>query len=152
MKEIRTERKVFDIHYEAIDGTEFIFKEECEKYDKSAKAVLRSKFRQLVVKAGNEYTFFDVGNDESVVYAIKMVSEADVTTVKQLWELDHEWMQTSTNYADRQKESYAPIDKAYKEKDILFIGEDCEGQTYIIGTRADIIERLQNLDKEEYES
>ena len=151
MKEIKTERSVYDIHYEAIDGTIFYNKEECEKYDHTAEAVLRQRFNGMIVKEGTEYSLFSMGNDDATVYAIRMETEAEATTMKQLWEYYHEYMNDTPRYPVLQKEAYDCIDTAYQEMDILFVAEDCEHSLYIINTRANMIENLQNLDKKKDE-
>lgn len=146
MKEIKEERKAFDIKYEAIDGTIFYNKEECEKYDNSAKAVIRAKFKKLVLAERNEYNLFNVGNDEDTVYVVKMPKAQDADTVKQLYVADHEWATKNEEYQKYIDEAFGIIDKAYEEKDILFIGENYEGETYIITTRNTLIETLNGFD------
>ena len=146
MKEIKEERKVFDIKYEAIDGTIFYNKEECETYEKSAKAVIRAKFKKLVLAEHNEYSLFKVGNDEDIVYVVKMPKIQDADTVKQLYMADHEWATKNEEYQKYIDEAFGIIDKAYEEKDILFIGENYEGETYIITTRNTLIETLNGFD------
>lgn len=151
MKEVKTERSVYDIHYEAIDGTIFYNKEECEKYDQTAEAVLRQRFNGMIVKEGTEYSLFGMGNDDATVYAIRMETEADATTMKQLWEYYHQYLQKTAGYSEVQKIAYDRIDTAYQEMDILFVGEDCENCLYTINTRANMIEDLQNIDKKKDE-
>ena len=146
MKEIKEERKAFDIKYEAIDGTIFYNKEECEKYDNSAKAVIRAKFKKLALAECNEYGLFNVGSDENTVYVVKMPKAQDADTVKQLYIADHEWATKNEEYQKYIDEAFGIIDKAYEEKDILFIGENYEGETYIITTRNTLIETLNGLD------
>ena len=147
MKEIKTEKKIYSISYEAVDGTTFTCKDECEKYEQSAKAVLWAKFKKLVVKEGTEYSMFTIGCDDNTVYAIKMKTKADADVLKQLWVLDHDYLATTEKRSEYKKEAFTKIDTAYTEKDIIFVGEDCEGYTYIIDTRANFIENLQNIDK-----
>lgn len=151
MKEVKTERSVYDIHYEAIDGTIFYNKEECEKYDRTAEAVLRQRFNGMIVKEGTEYSLFGMGNDDATVYAIRMEEESDAFTMKQLWEHYHEYMNNTSRYSELQKKAYDRIDTAYQEMDILFVAEDCEHSLYIINTMANMIEDLQNIDKKKDE-
>ena len=148
MKEIKEEVKSYNIKYEAIDGTIFYNKEECEKYDNSAKAVIKAKFKKLALAECNEYSLFKVGNDEDIVYVVKMPKIQDADTVKQLYIADHEWMTKSEEYQQCIDEAFGIIDKAYEEKDILFVGENCDGATYIITTKNTIIETLTGLDAE----
>lgn len=152
MKEVKTERKVYDIHYEAIDGTIFYSKEECEKYDNTAKAVIRSYFMKLVVAEGTEYSFLHVGSDDNTTYAVKMRNENDANVVKQLWEIDHDYLHNQEHYLKYQTDDFTKIDTACAQGDILFVGEDYESNIYIIDTRANIIESLQNIDKKKDDS
>ena len=147
MKEIKTERKVYDIHYEAIDGTEFRIKEECEKYEQTAHAVLKTKFNKLVLDTQTECGFFGVGGDDNPVYAIKVKSPEDVDTVFQLFCLDHPYALNDDDSAKAYKEkTYNLIKTAYMDKDILFVGESYDGDIYIINTRFNIIEDLKKID------
>ena len=81
-----------------------------------------------------------------------METETDADVLKQLWVMDHSYLATTERYPKYQEEAFTKIDTAYQEMDILFVGEDCEGQTYIIDTRANIIEDLQNIDKKQDDS
>ena len=75
-----------------------------------------------------------------------MPKTQDADTVKQLYMADHEWMTGKEEYQDRIDEVFGLIDKAYEEKDVLFIGESYEGETYIITTRNTLIETLTSFD------
>ena len=148
MKVIKEEVKSYNIRYEAIDGTIFYSKEECEKYENTAAAVIRSKFLKLVVYESTECGLFGVGSDDDTIYAVKMATSKDVDVVKQLYVLDHSWVlntdsQDNRHYMD---EAFDMIDKAYKEKDILFVGKNYDGETYLITTRNILIETLTGLD------
>ena len=149
MKEVLKERTVYDTYYEAVDGTSFRSKEECEKYEESANGVLRSKFKNSIIKEGTEYSIFSVGSDESIVYAVKIETNADADTVKQLWIMSHTYIANTERYTKYLEEAFAKIDEAHTKGDILFVGEDCEGGIYIIDTRAHFMENIQNVGKEQ---
>lgn len=151
MKEIKEEIKSYNIKYEAIDGTIFYNREECETYEKSAKAVIRAKFKKLVLAERDEYSLFNAGSDENTVYVVKMPKAQDVDTVKQLYIADHEWATKNEEYQKYIDEAFGIIDKAYEEKDILFVGESYDGDIYIKTTRNAFIEHLTNLDKKDEE-
>ena len=145
MKEIKEEVKSYNIKYEAIDGTIFYNKEECETYEKSAKAVIRTKFKKLVLDESDEYNLFDMGSDDDTVYVVKMSKPQDADVVKQLYMADNGWFaETEENkrYIDR---AFGLIDRAYEEKDILFVGESYDGEIYIKTTRNAFIEHLTSL-------
>lgn len=81
---IITEEKI--VGYEATDGTRFSSKEECEKYEKTAKAVILGRFRDLIVREVSEDTFSHMAsecpalsyNDEWYFAVIRMENENDL--------------------------------------------------------------------------
>jgi hypothetical protein len=148
MQEKKIERKVYETLYEATDGTEFRTKEECEKYEQTAHAVVRTKFLKLVVEEKTEWDFFGVGSDEIPTYAIKMNSQEDADIVLQLYFMENPFILKDDEYAIKRKDrAYNIVNTAYKEQDILFVGENYDGEIYLIGTRASIIKQLQDIDK-----
>lgn len=151
MKEIKIEKKSYDIKWEAIDGTQFYSEEECKKYEESAVMVLWARFLKLVVAKHNEYNLFGVGCDDSTVYAIKMNTQDDMNVVMQLYLLDNPWLLKAQNGEQLKNRAFSLIDKAYRDNDILFVGQNCEDCIYIIDSRQSFFERLENLDKEEPE-
>lgn len=65
IKEIRTIEEV--VGYEAYDGTKFVDKTECEKYEKmTAEEAIENKFRNLTVAMFEEYDMTNNGCDEYV--------------------------------------------------------------------------------------
>lgn len=152
MKEIKIEKKSYDIQWEAIDGKIFYNEEECKKYEQSAAAVIRAKFNKLVVYEGTEYSTVHMGCDEDTIYAVRMLKESDVDTVKQRFAFDNPFY-FNDNKSESNKEYvervFALIDKAYNDGDILFVGENYDGETYIITTRQTIIDGLLNLENNE---
>ena len=58
MKQVEIENITKVTKYEAIDGTLFSSKEECVKYEETAKCVLLGKYKRLVVKSIKEDTFY----------------------------------------------------------------------------------------------
>ena len=146
MIEKKVERKVYDTYYVASDGTEFKTEEECEKYEQTAHAVVRTKFLKLVAETKTEYDFFGVGCDENTVHAVRVESPQDVDTVLQLYYLDNTYVLNDDENTKRYKERALNIvNTAYQEQDILFVGENYDGEIYIINTRANIIEKLQKV-------
>lgn len=139
------------IHYVATDGTEFQDKEECEKYEQSAKCALKSNFNKLVIKSGTEQEFFTVGEDcDAVVYAVKMKTAEDVLTVKQLWAIDHPYVYkddytVKEEYKDWVNKAFGLIDKAYEDDDILFVEESYDEGIYILNTRNNVYLKLMNI-------
>ena len=152
MKEIQKEKKVFDTWYQATDGTEFRTREECEKYEQTAHAVVRQKFLKLVIADKTEYDFFHVGSDDTTVYAVKMDSQEEADTVLQLYFLDNPYvLRDEENPKKYKEEALNMVNTAYQEQDILFVGENYEGEIFLINTRANIIEDLQMIDQPKQE-
>ena len=148
MKEIQKEKKVYDTWYEATDGTEFRTREECEKYEQTAHAVVRTKFLKLVVEKSTEYDFFGVGCDDHTTYAVRMNSQEDVDTVLQLYYLDNPYvLRNEENPMKLKERAYNLVNNAYQEKGILFVGENYDGETFIINTRGKMIENLMDIDQ-----
>lgn len=150
MKEITKERTKIEKYtvYEAADGTTFNSKEGCEKYEQTAHAVVRTKFLKLVVDEKTEWEFFDVGSDENTTYAIKMNTQEDIDTVLQLYYLDNPYVlkdeETPKKYREK---AFNLVNTAYREKDILFVGENYDGDIYIINTRNNMVRNLLSIDK-----
>lgn len=150
MKEIKTERTVtaYDISYEAIDGTIFTTKEECEKYDKTAKAVLKMRFNRLLVdEPTNEWKLLRVGSEYSKIIAVKMLNKEDLDTVLKLW------FAFNSHLGDEsplRKEQISMIEKAFEERDILLCGTGEEDNIlYIIESRNSLVEKLNSLGKKD---
>ena len=89
MKEV-TKQQPYTV-YQAVDGTEFQNKEECQKYEASAKGVLRGKFMQLVVDRSNEYELFN-GDESLEVLAVSIPNEKDKDVILQLLFLERPFL------------------------------------------------------------
>ena len=153
MKEVIKERTNVEKYtvYEAVDGTQFTRKEDCEKYDNSAKGVLRGKLKALIVN--DEYTGWDLmgGNDDSTIIAVKVPTEADIDIVLQNYYFDQPWILNDGNQNSKAKIVLA-VNQAYREQDVLLFGFNCDDELYFIDTRNNIIDRLNKLDKKEEEN
>jgi hypothetical protein len=152
MKEIIKERTVTEKYtvYEAVDGTQFDFKEDCEKYDNSAKGVLRGKLKDLIVN--DEYNGWDLmgGNENNNIIAVKVPTEADIDIVLQNYYLEHPWVLNDSKEEYKNKLILA-VNQAYRRQDVVLFSLNCDDKLYLIDTRNNIINRLNNLDKKEVE-
>lgn len=144
MKELkRTETIEKIIGYEANDGTHFNSKEECEKYEKTAFAVVHERFRKLVVKEMSEYTMFmdyAVGSDEYIYALIDIKTEND--------------MNTYNHFVQFTNDSKI-IDETYIGKRILvsldYESEDWERRHIgIVGTMEDFKKGLEKIAEETF--
>lgn len=153
MKEITKERTKVEkyIVYEAVDGTQFDFKEDCEAYDNSAKGVLRGKLKALIVN--DEYSGWDLmgGNEDNTIIAVKVPTEKDIDIVLQNYYLDQPWILRVENL-ERKARLILAVSQAYREQDVILFGINCDDGLYFIDTRNNIIDRLNKLDKKEKEN
>ena len=152
MKEITKEHTITEKYtvYQAVDGTEFNSKEDCEAYDNSAKGVLRGKLKALTVN--DEYNGWDLtgGNEDNAIIAVKVPTEEDIDIVLQNYYLDQSWILKDGREEFRSKVILA-VNQAYREQDVILFGINCDDDLYFIDTRHNIVNRLNNLDKKEVE-
>lgn len=153
MKEVTKERTKVEKYtvYEAVDGTQFDFKEDCEKYDNSAKGVLRGKLKALIIN--DEYNGWDLmgGIEDNTIIAVKVPTEKDIDIVLQNYYLDQPWILRVENL-ERKARLILAVSQAYREQDVILFGINCDDDLYFIDTRNNIIDRLNKLDKKEKEN
>lgn len=142
MKEVTEERKVLDILYEAVDGTRFNSKEECLRYEESAKGVLKARLMKLVDYSDSENNILG-SSDNNTLYGVRLKEEKDKDVILQLYLLDHPHLlkEKDNKWVNRAKDL---IEFAYKEKDILLVGEGYEGDFFIVDCCKNIVDRLYN--------
>ena len=140
MKEVYVEevKKVFK--YEAIDGTLFNSKEECIKYENSAKVAVKALYKKLIIKSIAETELFSVGSDDNTLELVKVKTQEDIKILLQMcyiYNITHE------SSLDRITKLAT---KAMETNDILIIGrgydEDC---FWIIDTKQDLINQFNNI-------
>lgn len=150
MKEITKECKTTYSVWQAVDGTEFNSKEECEQYDKSAYGVLRGRLKPLIVN--DKWNGWDLmgGNEDNNVIAVSVPNEAAVDIILQNYYLDQPWILRDDNTIAKERVDNA-VKQAYKEQDVILFGLNCDDCLYLIDTRNNIVDRLNKLDKKEEE-
>lgn len=143
MKEVQKEKVQHYTVYQAVDGTEFSNREECEKYESSARGVVLNRFSKLVIDdTHNEYSLFG-GDEEHNVYAVTLNEEKDKDTVLQLFFLDQPHMQGSdSKWMIAMKEL---VERAYVQKEILLMETNCDGEFYFVDTVESIIKKLEGI-------
>lgn len=145
MKEIIRETKSTYTIYQAIDGTEFNSKEECQKYEDTAKCLLLTMYKPLVKKTDNEYNIFNTGNDEYMIDILyPLGKESDINTIIQLYRLYNGSRKYQDNYYDNVKNK---LEECLKTKDIILIGRGTEYDGYdnffIITTLQEISNKIK---------
>lgn len=132
MVEKQTVIESYKTIYEAIDGTEFMSKDECRKYEESAQCVLMAKYSKLVTKSDTEWELFGVGSDESIVDVVRLNDEQDVNVILQLIALEN------PTISSKQPEWLIEKDKrlttALKEDSPVFIGRGYEQDCFYLCT------------------
>lgn len=140
MKPVEIEKVTKVTHYEAIDGTTFTTKEECVKYEESAKCVLLSRYKSLVVKQTNEEAFYKAGSDEVELDIVKLKDSSSINIIMQL----HYYYNTG-EYDKTYAESIEKFcDRALEEDDSLIIyrGDSYEDRFWVRGTKYGLFEHI----------
>lgn len=96
MKVIYEEKTIKEVTaYEAIDGTRFLSREECEKYEASAKGVvsarLKSRFGKNLIEEKGVYwdeTIFASASCESEFFSLDIESQEDIDTLLMYFDLN----------------------------------------------------------------
>ena len=147
MKEIKVKVENTYIKYQAVDGTVFDNKEECDKYEKSAKGVIFGKLKKLIVN--DEYDAWTLlgGYEETTIIAVKLKVPSDKDTLLQALFLENSWLLSGSEGAVKRKtEIESIVEQAYKAKDVVLLGQNCDGEYYVINSRQNIINNLLGLD------
>lgn len=128
MKEITKEKKSTYTVYQAVDGTEFDSKEECQKYEDSAKCVLLTKYKPLIKRIDSEYNIFTAGSDEYMIDILQYLSsESDIDILIQLHRLYCSGRKLNDeHYVDMRNK----LEKCLKNRDIVLIGRGTEYDGY----------------------
>lgn len=150
MKEIKEEivKKEYKIRYQAIDGEMFDSREECQKYDNTAKAVLISKYNKLVKKSLTEYNLLDMGCDDNDLDLVVLNTPEDVDVLKQVYCFMNGWDINSEDKCGWRDEAFAKIDKSFNNNDPLLIGKRlCDECFWINGTKSEMIKKIEDFCK-----
>ena len=130
--------------FQAVDGTEFSQKEECEKYEESALGVLRGKIKKLTVCEPQDAWTLMGGYDDHKVIAIKAHTEADIDTILQWYYLEHPYILEEHRKSERENFEEV-IMEALKNDDVVLFGINYEKEYYFINSRQNIIKNLNSL-------
>lgn len=130
MEERRLEfiKKEYITEYVAYDGAVFTCKEECEKYEESAEAVLYTKYKPLVMYRKSEYEIYNTGSDEYEIDIIKINDIEDIDILMQLYYIYNKY--TSARSEERMQEIKTKLTTYFNNGDIIFIGRGCGCDKY----------------------
>ena len=139
MKEISVEQKTYIKKWEAADGTQFNSREDCGKYENSAKCVVLTKYKDFVIKESDEYHLFGVGSEDCQVEIVRVPDEKAIDVIFQVFCFFRDWE------SDENKEkARKTITNAFEYNDFLIIDRGYElDNLYIIGTLDDVIEQIK---------
>ena len=144
MKPIEIEKVTKVTHYEAIDGTTFTTKEECVKYEDTAKCVLLAKYKPLVKRTASECDIFNTGSDEYMIDILQYLSsESDIDILIQLHRLYCSNRNLNDDFYNKMR---SKLEKCLKNRDIVLIGRGTEydgyDNFYILTTLQDITDNI----------
>lgn len=126
--------------WEAIDGTFFDNKEECQKYENSAKTVILAKYNKLVVKSGSEEELFYIGCGDNTIDIVKISKPSDIDVILQLYTLIN-----GTPSEDSLNKQVARCEHALNTQDYLFISRGYDDDNFwVMDTLTDRLNYLAN--------
>lgn len=130
--------------YQAIDGTEFNSKEECQKYEDTAKCFLLTKYKPLVKRTVSEYDIFNTGSDEYMIDILQYLSsESDIDILIQLNRLYYSGRKLDDDFYNNMR---SKLEKCLKNRDIVLVGRGTEydgyDNFYILATLQEITDNI----------
>ena len=139
MKEVQKEIKQHITVYEAVDGTEFKSKEECKKYEESAKCVLIAKYSKLVVKTGSESDIFEgIGSEDETINIVKINNASDIDIILKLIALHYPSVAKNPEWLQKRE---SRLTDAYNSNSLVIIGRGYEGDCFYLSTTFNEIEK-----------
>ena len=143
MKEISVEQKTYIRKWEAKDGTQFNSREDCEKYENSAKCVVLAKYNDFIITVSNAYEIFRIGSEDCRIDVVRVPDEKAIDAIFQAFCFFRDWV------SDEGKEDVRnTIIRAWNYSDFLLIdrGYDLDN-FYVIGTLDEIVEQIKEKSK-----
>jgi hypothetical protein len=131
MKQVEVEKIIKEIWYEAIDGTTFRDRVECEKYDNTTEAILRQRYQPLVLKTISEWDLFKCGSEECYYDLIIANNVTDVENILKLAIFYNNYL-TNESYKNRLTEIEKLCMQAMHEGDIILISKGCDNDSFWI--------------------
>ena len=137
------EKKI--IVYQAVDGTEFDSMTECEKYEKSAACVIKTKYNNLIVGTTNEADLLQ-GNSDTTVDILQPKNDTDIDIILQF--IAYKCYYTPDS--EVLKSYYNIIKSAIPTKEYLFVGRNYDDDwAWVIGTCTSIMDNITNIIRKE---
>jgi hypothetical protein len=133
MKEVVKEVIKRETIWEASDGTQFTSKEECQKYENTAKCVIRTRYSSLIVKSLREEDLLINGCYDNIIEVIKLDDSSDINTVLAMCKL----------YGYDEEETVCK--RALKSDSYILINRGYDNDSFwIMGTIDDILQKISD--------
>lgn len=120
MKRIEVTVEITKVVYEACDGIQFAAKEECAKYEESAKCALLSKYNKYVIRKTTECDLFDAGSEDYDYDIVTIPDDNAEQVILQVLYLFNPSLKEENHKKDNER-CVNRISRAKEEKDFLFI-------------------------------
>lgn len=136
------------VMYQATDGTEFNSEAECVAYEETERGVLRGRLKEFIVN--DKYDCWDLmgGNENDTCLAIAVPTEEAKYVILQNYYLNQPWILESNNPSHKERIDNA-VQQAFENNDVVLFALNDVDNLYLIDTRMNIINRLNNLDKKD---
>lgn len=154
MKEITITKTLNEVIYQAIDGTKFTSKDECIKYDNTAKAVIMSEYNELIISRTNEYELLGMGNSDTIIDVVSVKTYEDKQVIKKALIYNNQWLTEGSN-KDRLINLYNLINEAEIKQTPLIVDRGYENDNFwITNTITGVIDKLEKFiaEPEEFEA
>lgn len=129
------------VGYKATDGTTFKLREECQKYEESAKGVLMTKYAKYNVRKTHECDLFNCGSEDDECIDLYTVTPESIDLLRQILILDG-YANTPSNIAKLDAINPNVIDFL-----IIYRGYEREF-FHIMGSIESYIQKFRDLEKE----
>ena len=133
MKEVVKEVIKRETIWVASDGTQFTSKEECQKYENTAKCVIRTRYSSLIVKSLREEDLLINGCYDNIIDVIKLDDSSDINTVLAMCKLYGYDEEETVCKRALKSDSYILINKGYDDDSF-----------WIMGTIDDILQKISD--------
>lgn len=139
----RTKTEYYHV-YEASDGTEFTNRDECLKYEESAKCVLLTKYDQMDIVDTCEEGVFTVGCEDNSYDIVKVDTEKDAELIMQITLLYQNYLQNE-KYSEIRDRKWNMIKSCIGDVDnrlIVYRGYCGDDDFNPVTTYKDLIEEI----------
>lgn len=123
METVKIEKIIEETKYKAIDGTLFINKAECEKYETTCQCILNTKYKKYVIDSKSEYNIFQHGSEDYIYDVVKISDDKIKDIVLQLFIL---YNPNSTYYFEKITKTL----ESFAYDDYLLVGRDYNNTSF----------------------